>query len=88
MIRPIKNNVLVKPFPSDEFTQSGLFVPENAREVNNKVRIVAVGEGTANNPMVLKPGATAYRVLNWGTEIFIDGEQYFLMDKGALLAQE
>lgn len=88
MIQPIKNNVLVKPFPSEEFTQSGLLVPENAREINNKVTIVAVGNGTEKSSMTLKVGSTAFRVLNWGTEIIIDGELHFLMDKGALLAQE
>ncbi len=88
MIHPIKNNVLVKPFPSEEITESGLFVPENAREINNKVTVMAVGNGTANNPMTLKKGDICFRVKSWGTELVMDGELYFIMDKGALLAKE
>lgn len=85
---PIGNNVLVKPYPSEEITESGFFVPETAREINNKVFVVKVGNGTVNKPMTLSEGVTAYRVLNWGQEIMVYGELHFLMDKAALLAIE
>lgn len=85
---PIRNNVLVKPFPSKEVTEGGLFVPENSREVNNKVLVVKVGNGSKLKPMLLSEGITAYRVKDWGDEILIDGEKHFLMDQGALLAIE
>mgnify|MGYP000993962647 CR=1 FL=1 len=85
---PILNNVLVKPYPSPEITESGFYVPENAREVNNKVLVVEVGKGTDKKPMLFKKGVTAFRVKDWGTEIVINNEKHFLMDQGALLAIE
>lgn len=85
---PIRNNVLVKPFPSKEISEGGLFLPENARAVNNKVLVVKVGAGTKLKSMVFSEGVVAYRVKDWGDEIFIDGEKHFLMDQGALLAIE
>lgn len=84
----IKNQVLFKPLPSDEFTVSGLFIPLTCREVNNKGVLMKVGKGTNQREMKLKEGMIAYRVLNWGEEIIIEGEQYFLMDANAIIAIE
>jgi len=80
--------ILVKPFPADGVTESGLIVPETAQKPSNKVKIVAVGNGTAQRPMQFKPGQTGYRVQDWGTSVFIDGELHFLMDMNDIIAQE
>lgn len=87
-MKPIRNQVLVCPFPADEFSEGGIFVPETARKTSNKVRVVAVGNGTPKRPMRLKPGQTAYRVQDWGCDVMIDGELHFLMDMDAVLATE
>jgi chaperonin GroES len=85
---PIRNLVLVKPFPSDELSEGGIFVPESARRVSNKVRVVKVGNGTLKRPMKLKEGDVGFRVENWGTEVLIGGELHFLLDEGAIIAKE
>lgn len=87
-MQPIKNNVLFKPFPSNEVSSTGLIIPENIREINNKGTVVKVGNGTAARPMRLKEGMIGYRVKDWGTEIIIDNELYFLMDEQAILSTE
>lgn len=87
-MNPVRTQVLFKPFPSEEYTLSGFFVPETAREINNKGTIVKVGAGTKGKPMKLKEGMTVYRVLNWGQEVIIDGQLHFLMDQNAILAAE
>lgn len=83
---PIRNQVLFKPFPPDEISTGGIYVPESAREVSNKGTIVKVGRGTKERPMSLKQGDIAYRVKDWGTEVIVDGELHFLMDDSAILA--
>lgn len=83
---PIKNQILVKPFPSDEVSEGGIFVPESARKTSHKMRIVKVGSGTKDKPMRLKEGQTAFRVKDWGTDVLIDGELHFLMEQDAILA--
>ena len=83
---PIRNQVLVKPFPSDEISQGGIYVPLSAREVSNKVHIVDVGNGTRDRKMFLKPGQVGYRVKDWGCEIEINGEKHFIMDMGDIIA--
>lgn len=87
-MKPIRNFVLVKPFPPDEVSEGGIFVPESARAENNKVHIVAVGEGTVKRPMNLKAGQVGYRVKDWGTPVEIEGEKHYLMDNSAIIAIE
>jgi chaperonin GroES len=87
-MKPIRNYVLVKPFPADEVSEGGIFVPESARQDSSKVYVVAVGNGTAEKPMRLKPGQTAYRVKDWGVPVEVDGEKHYLMDNSAIIAIE
>ena len=86
MIQPIRNQIVVKPFPADEISEGGIFVPESARAVSNKVEIIKVGGGTKERPMRLKPGMIGYRVQSWGCPIEIEGGLYFIMDSDAILA--
>lgn len=86
MITPIRNQVLVKPYPSDAVTEGGLIVPDSVKKPSNKVKIIKVGGGTKEKPMRLKEGQTAYRVRDWGCDVDVDGELHFLMDSDAILA--
>jgi len=85
---PIRTQVLVKPYPADEVSEGGIFVPENARKTSNKVKIVRVGNGTKDKPMKLKEGDTGYRVKEWGLEVLINGELHVIMDQDAIIAKE
>lgn len=87
-MQPILNQIIFKPFPSNETTVGGIIVPDSAKEINNKGTIVAVGNGTKKTPMRLKVGQVGYRVLNWGDGFTLDGELYFLMDQKAIIASE
>lgn len=88
MIQPIRTNVLVKSYPSDEISEGGIFVAESYRKPSNKVKIIAVGNGTKEKPMRLSIGQTAYKVFDWGTPIEENGELFFLMDQDAILATD
>lgn len=85
---PIKSQILFKPFAPKDVSESGLFIPESARQTRDKGTIVKVGRGTEKKPMRLKEGMIGYRVKSWGTEVIIQGEQHFLMDEAAILAVE
>lgn len=88
MIKPILENVVVKPFLGSEISEGGLFIPDSARKPSNKVKVVAVGNGTKKNPMKLKEGDIGYRVKLWGVEIEINGETHYLMNESAIIAIE
>ena len=85
-MKPIRNQILFKPFMQDEITQYGLFVPESYRKHSDKGEILAVGDGTKERPMRLEAGQIVYRVHEWGTPIEKDGELLYLMDDTAILA--
>jgi co-chaperonin GroES (HSP10) len=86
MIQPIRNNVLVECIDMGSVTEGGLVVPDSVKKDANKVRIVAVGNGTAKRPMKLKPGLVGFRVKDWGEEVWEDDKKYFLMDDKAIIA--
>lgn len=87
-MKPVNQYVLVKPFPAEEFTEGGLFVPESARQISNKVKIVAVGGGSPKQPMQFREGQTAFRTKDWGQEVEIGGELHFLMTQQSIIALE
>lgn len=87
-MKPIRSNVLVKPFPPSEQSEGGIFVPLSVRKDNNKGTVVAVGNGTKGRPMQFSPGQVVYRVKDWGMPVEIEGEKHYLMDDSAILATE
>ncbi len=88
MLKPIRNNILVKPFLSDGISKGGIIVPDSYRELSNKVLIVKTGNGTKEKKMRLKEGQIGFRVKSWGCEVNIKGELYFLMEDSAIIALE
>lgn len=87
MITPIRDNVLVKPFMSDEKSVGGIIVSEAHRAPSQKVKVVAVGNGTKKYPMNWKVGDTAFRVKDCGDEILIGGERHYIVKSTWLIAQ-
>ncbi|MDO8848676.1 MAG: co-chaperone GroES [Coriobacteriia bacterium] len=91
-LKPLFDNVVVKPAKADEQTKSGIFLPDTAKEKPQKGEIVAVGEGRWEDegvkrlPMDVKVGdVVIYK--EWGkTSIKIDGEEYFIMSQSDILA--
>lgn len=87
-MKPIRNNVLIKPFPPDEISEGGIFVPLSARKENNRATVIAVGDGTAGKKMKLRVGQIVHRVKEWGTPVDIDGERHYILDQAAIIATE
>lgn len=86
-MKMIRENVLVKPFPSDDKSAGGIIVSEAHRTVSNKMEVVAVGPGTKMVPMEFKPGDTAFRVQGCGDEVIVDGEKHFIVKANWLIAK-
>lgn len=87
MITPIRDNVLVKPFASDEMSEGGIIVSEAHRAVSQKVKVIAVGGGTKKMPMNWKEGDVAFRVKDSGDEVLIGGEKHFIVKSNWLIAK-
>lgn len=85
-MKPIGQYVLVKPYPSNDKTEGGLFVPESVQTPSNKVYVVEVGNGSPKKPMLLEKGQTGFRVKDWGEPYIIDGELHFMMTQQSIIA--
>jgi chaperonin GroES len=85
-MKPIRNQILFKPFMVEEKSEGGIFVPDSYRAESDKGIIVDTGRGTKDHPMYLKKGDVGFRVHKWGTLIENDGESLYLMEDSAILA--
>ncbi len=85
-IKPLADRVLVKPAAAEEKTASGIIIPDTAKEKPLKGEVLAVGNGTKEEQMVVKPGDTVLYGKYAGTEIEIDNEKYLIMRQSDILA--
>ena len=55
-IKPLGDRVVLKPLEAETTTASGLIIPDSAKEKQQKGTVVAVGNGTKDEPMTVKVG--------------------------------
>ena len=85
-IKPLADRVLVKPAPAEERTASGIIIPDSAKEKPLRGEVVAVGNGTKDEEMVVKTGDMVLYGKYAGTEIELEGEKYLIMRQSDILA--
>lgn len=85
-IKPLADRVLIEPSAAEEVTMSGIIIPDSAKEKPLKGKIIAVGNGTKDEPMVLKEGDVVLYGKYSGSEIEFEGVKYLMMRQGDVLA--
>lgn len=85
-IRPLADRVLIEPTAAEEVTMGGIIIPDSAKEKPLKGKVLAVGNGTNDDPMVLKAGDQVLYGKYAGTEIEVDGVKYLMMRQSDVLA--
>lgn len=85
-IKPLADRVLIKPVPAEERTVAGIIIPDSAKEKPLKGEVLATGNGTKDEEMVVKNGDTVLYGKYAGTEIELDGEKYLIMRQSDILA--
>jgi chaperonin GroES len=90
-IRPLDDRVWVEPDEPEEKTESGIYLPEQAKERPQTGQVLAVGPGKLNDdgsrtqPSV-KEGDKVVFGKYAGTEVELDGEEQKLVRESELLA--
>ncbi len=90
-VRPLGDKLLVKRDEAQTKTDSGIFIPESAKDKPKQGKIVALGSGILNKesgkymPFTVKKGDTILFTTYSGTEIKIDGETYLIMTEEDVL---
>jgi len=83
-IKPLGENVLVKPEKSGKKTEAGIYLPESAsKEQPQEGRVIAVGD--SKEIKVKKNQKIIFRRYS-GTEVEISGEEYLIIKNEDILA--
>lgn len=85
-IKPLADRVLIEPTAAEETTLGGIIIPDSAKEKPLKGKVLATGNGTKDEDMVLKEGDTVLYGKYAGTEVEIDGKKYLIMRQSDVLA--
>lgn len=91
-ITPLGDRVLIKEnvHAKENKTASGIIIPVTVHEDKGSKRgkVIAVGAGRYDDgelvPMSIKVGNEV--VFQWGEKVTIDGEEYYIVREGELLA--
>ena len=85
-VKPLADRVLVKPVKSEEKI-GGIIIPDTAsKEKPTQGSVVAVGNGTKEEPMEIQLGDIVVFGKYAGTELNIDGDKYIVMSQSEVLA--
>jgi chaperonin GroES len=90
-LRPLGDRVVVEPLEQEERTETGLYIPETAKEKPQKGKILAVGAGRRDEdgkriPMDVEKGQNILFAKYGGTEVKIDGKKLLILKEGDILA--
>ena len=84
-IKPLADRVLVEPAPVEK-TVGGIIIPDTSKEKPLHGKVVAVGNGTKDEQMILKEGDEVLYGKYSGTEVEFDGKNYLIMRQSDVLA--
>ena len=85
-VTPLADRVLVRPVAAETTTAAGIIIPDSAKEKPLRGEVLAVGQGTKDDAMVLKHGDHILYGKYAGTEIEIDNEKLLIMRQSDVLA--
>lgn len=86
MIQPMGARVLIRPAQKENKTNSGLILPETAKEKPQQGTVEAIG-GEDDMQTDLAVGDTVIFPKYSGSEIKMDGVEYLIMDESDVLAR-
>ena len=84
-IKPLADRVLVLPAQAEEKV-GGIIIPDTAKEKPQRGKVIAVGNGTKDEEMILKVGDEVLYGKYAGTELENEGEKYLMMRQSDVFA--
>ena len=85
-IKPLADRVLIEPTVAETTTASGIIIPDSAKEKPQKGIVIAVGNGTKEEPTTVKVGDTVLYGKYAGTELNVEGKDYLIMRESDIFA--
>jgi len=90
-VRPLGDKILVRRDEAATKTESGIFLPESAKDKPKQGKVIAVGDGNLNRetgariPFTVRKGDSVIFSSYSGTEVKIDGEAFLIMTEEDIL---
>lgn len=90
-IRPLANQVVLRPIEETEEMRGGLYIPDTAKEKPQQGSVVAVGPGELTDdgsrvPVEVEEGDRVLYKKYAGTEVTVDGEEFLIVEGDGILA--
>src|SRR3990172_9119354 len=90
-IKPLFDNVLIKPLEAETRTPSGIVLPDTAKEKPQIGEIMAIGPGSTNEagktvPMIVKVGQKVLYKKWGGNEVKVGSEEWLLIEQKDIMA--
>ena len=85
-IKPLGARVVIKKMEAEEKTEAGLLLSGSAKEKPQQAEVLAVGPGTADEPMELKVGDIVVFSRYGGSELKYKGVEYTIINQKDILA--
>ncbi|MEK9176519.1 MAG: co-chaperone GroES [Patescibacteria group bacterium] len=90
-IKPLGDNVLVKPLEAEVKTASGILLPDNAKEKPQIGQVMAIGTGLVTPegktlPMHVKVGQKVMYKKWGGDEVKVKSEEWMIVKQSDILA--
>ncbi|MBO7408292.1 MAG: co-chaperone GroES [Paludibacteraceae bacterium] len=85
-VKPLADRVLIRPVAAETKTSAGIIIPDSAKEKPLQGEVIAVGEGTKDEAMILKAGDQVLYGKYAGREIELDNEKLLIMRQSDVLA--
>ncbi|MCI0364980.1 MAG: co-chaperone GroES [Phycisphaerales bacterium] len=90
-VRPLGDKILVKRAEAQTKTDSGIYLPESAKDKPKEGKVIALGSGILNKetgkyiPFTVKKGDRVIFTSYSGTEIKIDNEELLVLTEDDIL---
>jgi chaperonin GroES len=91
-LRPLLDNVVIKPSKKEEVTTGGIIIPDTGTEGPVRGEVIAVGPGNYTEkgeyiPMNVSVGdEVLYGTKLYGTEVSVDDNKYLIIRQSNILA--
>lgn len=89
-IKPLFDNVLIKPLEAEVKTASGIILPDSVKEKPQVGIVMAIGDGKIvkgeKHPVVVKVGQKVMYKKWGGSEVKVEGEEWTMVGQEDILA--
>ena len=91
-LKPLGDRLIVRAVEEEETTESGIVLPDTAKEKPQKGEVLAVGDGARDDdgeriPLDVATGDVVLYSKYGGTEVKVDGEDLLVLRESDVLAK-